>query len=162
MSVTIMNNNAASMALGEMNKNINKLGKELAKISSGCKINSAQDDASGYAIAQKMRANIRALAQDIQNSQTGTSLLKTALGGIDNIVDDIRNLKCLAIDAANDHNTDADRQTIENEFEQRMAEIDDIAATTNYNGRLLLLGRYAPTSRMGGHPPLGFFYKILI
>ena len=142
MSVTIMNNNAASMALGEMNKNINKLGKELAKISSGCKINSAQDDASGYAIAQKMRANIRALAQDIQNSQTGTSLLKTALGGIDNIVDDIRNLKCLAIDAANDHNTDADRRTIQKEIDNRKANIDDIASTTNYNGIPLLDGRW--------------------
>lgn len=142
MPMTVMNNNAASMALGELNKNINKLGKELAKISSGRRINSAQDDASGYAIAQKMRANIRALAQDIQNSQTGTSLVKTASGGIDNIVDELRNLKRLALDAANDHNTDADRVTIQKEIDSRKANIEDIASTTNYNGIPLLDGRW--------------------
>ena len=142
MAMVIKNNSAAQLALGELNKNNNKLSKSLQKVSSGMKLNGAGDGAAEYSISEKMRVRIRGLEQDIINSQTGSNLVRTAEGGIQNIIDNLRDMKEMAIKSANDHNTDADRATIQKEFEQRKAEIDDIAATTNYNGRLLLLGDY--------------------
>ncbi len=67
MAITIMNDASAAMTLGELNKNISQLGKQLKKVSSGQRINSAGDDASGYSISEKMRVRIRALDQDERN-----------------------------------------------------------------------------------------------
>ena len=106
------------------------------------KVNSAGDGASEYAISEKMRVRLRSLDQDIENVQTGKNLVRTAEGGIQEIVNNLRSMKTMAIDSANDHNTDTDRATIDKEFQQRIEEIDDIANTTNYNGRLLLRGDY--------------------
>ncbi|MDY6267534.1 MAG: flagellin [Selenomonadaceae bacterium] len=138
----IMNNSAAMAALGELKKNDTTLGKQLKKVASGMKINGAGDGASEYAISEKMRVRLRSLGQDIANAQTGKNLVRTAEGGIQEIVSNLRNMKAMAINSANDHNTDADRATIDKEFQQRIEEIDDIANTTNYNGRLLLRGDY--------------------
>lgn len=142
MAMSILNNTASMLSLGELNKNISSFGKQQKKLASGMRINSAGDDASAYAISEKMRAHIRALNQDRVNVKTGSSLLRVADGGINNIVDELRNLKELAINAANDHNTDADRAIIQKEFDQKKANIDDIATTTNYNGKPLLDGTY--------------------
>ncbi len=143
MSMVVKNNLAAQLVLGQLNKNSSKLEKELSKVSSGQKINSAKDDASGYAISEKMREQIRSLEQDNQNVQNGSSMLKIAEGGVDSIVEELRNLKELALNAANDHNTTQDRVTIQKEFSQKMANINDIATTTNYNGKTLLDGTYS-------------------
>ena len=116
MSMVVKNNLAAQMILGQLNKNTSKLEKELSIVSSGQKINSAQDDASGYAISERMREQIRSLEQDSQNVQNGSTLFKIVLGGVDNIVEELRNLKELAINSANDTNTDSDRATIQKEF----------------------------------------------
>lgn len=145
MAMTVLNNTSAMMTLGELNKNINRVGKDLKKVSTGTKITSAQDDASGYAISERMRVMMRSLGQDEQNVKNGRFLLHVAAGGIDNIVEELRNLKKLALNAANDHNTDADRATIQKEFDQKMANINDIASETNYNGKILLDGRYGKT-----------------
>ena len=130
------------MTLGELNKNTNKVGKQLTKIATGQRITGASDDSASFAISEKMRDQIRSLEQDIQNVQNGSSMLKTAHGGIENIVEELRSLKELAIDAANDSNTDADRQIMQKEFDQRRATIDEIATWTNYNGKALLDGTY--------------------
>ena len=137
------------MTLGELNKNISNQGKSAKKLASGMKINSAGDDASAYSISERMRAQLRSLDQDIDNVKNGRALLKVAAGGIDNIVDELRNLKELALNAANDTNTDEDRATIQKEFDQKMANINDIAQETNYNGKILLDGRYG----CGKEPP---------
>lgn len=142
MAMVVKNNIAAQMVLGELNKNQSKLSKSLEKVSSGEKIKGAKDDASGYAISEKMREQIRSLAQDNQNVQNGMSMLKIASGGVDNIVEELRNLKEIAINAANDTNTDVDRKTMQKEFSQKMANINDIATMTNYNGKILLDGTY--------------------
>ena len=142
MAMLINNNSSAQMALGEMRKNNSKLDKAARQAASGVKIGGAGDGASEYSISEKMRVQIRGLEQDIANAQTGTNLIKTAEGGIQNIIDNLRSLKELALNAANDHNTDLDRETIQKEVDSRLATIDDIAATTNYNGKLLLNGDY--------------------
>ena len=155
MAMSILNNTGAQLSLGQLNKNISKVGKALSKVSSGQQIVDADDDASAYAISERMREQIRSLMQDDQNVQNGSSLIRTAERGIDLIVQELRNLKELAIDAANDSNTDEDRRTIQKEFDARTATIDEIAIGTNYNGKILLDGRYnregvQPTKYGGG------------
>ena len=142
MAMKVLNNSAASMSLSELNKNTSKLGKALAKVSTGQRITGASDDAASYAISEKMREQIRSLDQDIQNVQNGSAMLKVAHGGVENIVEELRSLKELAINAANDSNTDADRAIIQKEFDKRRDTIDDIATTTNYNTKTLLDGSY--------------------
>ena len=116
----IMNNSAAVAALGELRKNDTTFGKQLKKVSSGMKINGAGDGAAEYAISEKMRVRTRSLDQDIDNVQTGK-----------NLVNNLPDMKAMAINSANDHNTDLDRATLDKEFQQRIEEIDDIANTTN-------------------------------
>ncbi len=142
MSMTVLNNIAAQLALGELNRNGDKLGKALSKVSTGQKIIGAKDDASAYSISEQMRSKIRALEQDVRNVQNGSAMLKTASGGIENIVEELRELKELAINAANDHNTDDDRRIMQKVFNQKKDNINDIATMTNYNGKRLLDGSY--------------------
>ena len=142
MAMTLNNDSGVNVGLGTLNKNIAKVGSDLRKIASGQRINGAGDGASEFAIGRKMRVLTRALGQDIENSKKGIDLVNTAERGINSIVDELRNLKRMALDSANDHNTDLDRATIQKEFSSRMEEIDDIAATTNYNGIYLLDGRW--------------------
>ncbi|MBR1858386.1 MAG: flagellin [Selenomonadaceae bacterium] len=142
MSMTILNNTASMMTLGELNKNISKVGRQLKRVSTGQKLNGADDNASDYGISEQMRAKIRALEQDVQNVQNGSSMLKVALGGIQSIVEELRDLKELAIDAANDSNSDADRATMQKVLKQKQANIDNIAANTSFNSKALLDGTY--------------------
>ena len=118
------------------------LTKVLEKVATGQKLNSARDDASAYSISEQMRSKLRALEQDVQNVQNGSAMLKIAEGGIQNIVDELRELRELAIDSANDSNSDDDRRIMQKVFDQKKENIDDIATSTNYNGKRLLSGRY--------------------
>ncbi len=138
----ILNNSATLTVLNELRKNDTTLSKQLKKTASGMKINSTGDGAAEYAMSERMRVRLRSLEQDIENAQTGRSLVNVAAGAIQDIVDNLRTMKAMAINAANDHNTDLDRAALEKEFDQRKAQIDDIATTTSYNGKLLLDGRY--------------------
>ena len=140
--MTVRNNRAAAKSLGELNKNRKALSKALAKVATGQKYNNAGDGASEYSISEKMRAQIRALGQDLQNTQNGSSLLKIAEGGVQNIIDELRTMREKALDAANDHNTDSDRATLQKEYKQRYQNIEDLVNTTAYNGKLILNGDY--------------------
>jgi len=142
MAMMIMNNGAAMQALRENDKNSNKLSKDLQKVASGMKINGAGDGAAEYAVSEKMRVMIRSLGQDIENAKKGIDLVKIAEDGMQNIIDELRDMKAMAIDSANDHNSETDRAILQKEFASRMAGIDNIAATTNYNGKILMDGRY--------------------
>ena len=136
----IINNTATMMTLGELNKNITRAGKNLARLASGERITNAGDDASGYAISERMRVRIRALDQDEANVQNGTALLRVAEGAIQNQIELMKTIKEKVIDADNDTNTDIDRQTLQKEINQCYQEIEDIAQETNYNGIRLLVG----------------------
>ena len=151
MAMKAMYNAGAQLSLAQLNKNINKAGKALAKLSSGKrKIGAQEDDSASFGISEKMREQIRSLLQDNQNVQNGSSMLRVAERGVDQIVQELTRLKELAINAANDSNTDEDRKTIQKEFDSVTTTIDDIALGTNYNGKILLDGRWAP----GGPAPL--------
>ena len=139
MGMVVKNNMSAVRTLNILNQNSSALQKSLTKVSSGMKINSAQDDASGYAISERMRVRIRSLDQANQNSQNDSSLMKTAEGAVANTVEILRALKEKAINAANDSNTDEDRATIQKEINQFIDQIDD-NALVQFNGKYLVDG----------------------
>ena len=139
MAMVVKNNMSAVNTLNILNKNQSALAKSLQKVSSGMKINSAGDDASGYAISERMRVQIRSLDQDNQNAQNGNSMMRTAEGAVSSTVEILKTLKEKAINAANDTNTDEDRRTIQKEINQMVDQIDDNALAT-YNGKYLVDG----------------------
>lgn len=93
MAMTIMNDASASMTLGELNKNISELGKQLKKVSSGMRINGAGDGPSEFSISEKMRVRIRALDQDERNVLNGAALLRTAEGAIQSQIEIMKTIK---------------------------------------------------------------------
>jgi len=139
MAMVVKNNMSAIRTLNTLNTNQTNLTKSLAKVSSGMKINSAADDASGYAISERMRVQIRSLDQPNQNTQNGSSMMKTAEGAVSSTVEILKTLKEKVINAANDTNTDSDRQTIQKELNQSIDQIDDNANVT-FNGKYLVDG----------------------
>ena len=139
MAMVVKNNMSAVNTLNILNKNQSALAKSLQKVSSGMKINTAGDDASGYAISERMRVQIRSLDQDNQNAQNGNSMMRTAEGAVSSTVEILKTLKEKAINAANDTNTDDDRRTIQKEINQMVDQIDDNALAT-YNGKYLVDG----------------------
>ena len=142
MAMVVKNNMSAVRTLSTLNKNNTALQDSLSKVSSGLKINTAKDDASGYAISERMRVQIRSLDQANQNSQNASSLMKNAEGAVERTIDILRTLKQKAIDAATDTNTDDDRATIQKELDQFIDQIDDNALIT-FNGKYLLEGSRA-------------------
>ena len=139
MAMVVKNNMSAVKTVNTLNKNSAALAKSLKKVSSGMKINSAEDDASGYAIAERMNVMMRSLDQADQNAQNGLSMMKVAEGAVSSTVDILKTMKEKAINAANDSNTDADRAAIQKELDQSIDQIDDNALIT-YNGKTLVDG----------------------
>ena len=141
MAMVVKNNMSAVNTLNTLNTNSTALSKSLAKVSSGMKINGAADDASGYAISERMRVQIRGLDQANANTQNGSSMMKTAEGAVSSTVDILKTLKEKVISAANDDKTDADRQAIQKELDQSIDQINDNANIT-YNGKYLVDGSH--------------------
>ena len=142
--MVVKNNMSAINTLNTLNKNHSALAKSLQKVSSGMRINSAADDASGYAISERMRVQIRSLDQDNRNTQNGNSMMKVAEGAVSSTVEILKTLKEKVINAANDTNTDSDRQQIQKELDQSIDQINDNANVT-YNGKYLVDGSHNRT-----------------
>ena len=142
MAIRVNFNEGSQISLNVLNHNQSHLSKTLERLTSGQKFIGAQGNSSDYAISEKMLEQIRSLFQDDQNVQNGSSMVRTAERGIDQIVSNLRTMKELAIDAANDSNTDEDRAAIQKEFEARRAVINDIAIGTEFNSKILLDGRW--------------------
>lgn len=142
--MVVKNNMSAVNTLNVLNRNANELTKSLRKVSSGMRINSAGDDASGYAIGERMAVQMRSLDQDNRNAQNGNSMLKVAEGAVANTVEIISTLKEKVLNAANDTNTDSDRAQIQKELDQMVDQIDDNANVT-YNGMYLVDGSHNRT-----------------
>jgi len=123
--------------------NVN-IGKNVEKLSSGFRVNRAADDAAGLAISEKMRAQIRGLNMASKNSQDAVSLVQTAEGGLQTIQDILQRMRELAIQSASDTNQNSvDREALDLEVQQLIEEIDQIAATTEFNRMQLLDGSFA-------------------
>ncbi len=114
--------------------------KTTEKLSSGYKINRAADDASGLAISEKMRKQIRGLTQASANAQDGISAVQTAEGALTEVHDMLQRMNELAVKAANGTESQSDRTAIQSEIDQLTTEIDRVAETTKFNETYLLKG----------------------
>lgn len=143
----INTNLAALNAYRNLTATNNALSKSLERLSSGFRINRASDDAAGLAISEKMRGQMRGLAQAQRNAQDGISLIQTAEGALNETHAILQRMRELAVQAANDTNTLVDRRQIQKEINQLIEEIDRIANTTQFNTRNLLNGSLAATAK---------------
>ncbi len=116
------------------------LSKSAEKLSSGYKVNRAADDAAGLSISEKMRKQIRGLSQASLNAEDGISAVQTAEGALTEVHDMLQRMNELAVKASNGTNALADRQTIQDEVDQLLTEIDRVAETTKFNETYLLKG----------------------
>ncbi|MBR5580574.1 MAG: flagellin [Treponema sp.] len=119
------------------------LQKDMEKLSSGMKINRAGDDASGLAVSEKMRAQIRGLNQASRNASNGISFIQATEGYLQETTDIMQRIRELAVQSANGIYTDEDRMQIQVEISQLVAEVDRIASSAQFNGLNMLTGRYA-------------------
>ena len=117
--------------------------KNMEKLSSGMKINRAGDDASGLAVSEKMRSQIRGLNQASTNAKNGISFIQTTEGYLQETEDIIQRIRELAVHSSNGIYTDEDRMQIQVEVSSLIAEVDRIASCAQFNGMNMLTGRFA-------------------
>ena len=143
----IINRNMSSMyanrVLGISNDNIMK---NMEKLSSGERINRAGDDASGLAVSEKMRSQIRGLNQASRNINNGVSFIQTTEGYLQETTDILQRVRELAVQAANGIYSDEDRMQIQVEVSQLVSEVDRVASQAQFNGMNLLTGRFGANS----------------
>jgi len=119
------------------------IAKDIEKLSSGMRINRAGDDASGLAVSEKMRSQIRGLNQAGQNIQNGVSFIQATEGYLAETTDIMQRMRELAVQAANGIYSAEDRMQIQVEVSQLVDEVDRIASHAQFNGMNLLTGRFA-------------------
>ena len=145
----INQNIPALQAWMAVNNTNNALQTTVQRLSTGYRINSAADDAAGYAITEKMLGQINGLNTAIQNSQNAISLIQTASGALTQDQAILQRMRELAVEAANDTNTTSDRQQIQQEMNQLVRQIDQIRNTTQFNTQVLLNGNLNYTGVSG-------------
>lgn len=140
-----INNNIMAMnANRQLGINNSGTAKSLEKLSSGFRINRAGDDAAGLSISEKMRGQIRGLNMASKNAQDGISLIQTAEGALDEVHSILQRMRELAVQSANDTNmTEVDREAMQDEVNQLLDEIDEIAKRTEFNTQKLLDGSFS-------------------
>ena len=134
MSLTILNNISSLTAENALSNTQSSLQKTLTQLSTGLKINSGADDAAGLSIANGMQANINALTQSQQNVQNGIGLLQTADGALSQVTNLLNRAVTLATEASTSGLTTAQSGALNTEFQSIASEIDQINASTNFNG----------------------------
>ncbi|MCL2265447.1 MAG: flagellin [Treponema sp.] len=125
------------------------LTKNMEKLSSGLRINRAGDDASGLAVSEKLRSQIRGLNQASQNAQNGISFIQVTEGYLQESQDILQRLRELAVQAANGIYTEEDRMYIQVEVSALVDEVDRIASHAQFNGMNMLTGRFARNNGEG-------------
>ncbi len=140
MPMVINTNVSALNAQRNLTRTQDSLTTSLQRLSSGLRINSAKDDAAGLAITDRMTAQIRGLNQATRNANDGISVAQTAEGALSEVTNILQRMRELAVQSANDSNTADDRESIQLEVDQLVAEIDRIAGTTTFNNRKILDG----------------------
>jgi flagellin len=142
--IMVINHNMSAMfsnrSLGVTNV---ALQKDMEKLSSGMKINRAGDDASGLAVSEKMRAQIRGLNRASRNATDGISFIQTTEGYLQETEDIVQRIRELAVQSSNGIYTEEDREMIQVEVSSLIAEVDRIASAAQFNGLNMLTGRYA-------------------
>jgi len=140
-SLTAQNNLVGSQAL---------LSQSLTRLSSGLRINSAADDAAGLAISQQFTTQVNGTNQAINNANDAVSEAQTAGGALSTIVNNLQSIRTLAVESANGSNSASDRAALDQQVQQQIAEITQIAAQTTFNGLSVLNGSSGATTYQVG------------
>ena len=139
----VLNTNINSMnAQNSLSTSGSELSSALEQLSSGLRINTAADDAAGYAIVQGMTSQINGLNQAAQNANDGVSLAQTGAGALQEVTNDLQTMRDLAVESLNATNSTADRSDLNQQFQQLKADVDQVASTTAFNGVNLLDGTF--------------------
>ncbi|MFC1683948.1 flagellin [Pseudomonadota bacterium] len=140
----VINTNIMSLnAQRNLSKSSQGMEVAMQRLSSGLRINSAKDDAAGLAITDRMTSQIRGLNQAVRNANDGISLAQVAEGSMAESSNILQRMRELAIQSANDSNSDADRANIQKEVTQLQEELNRIADTTTFNGRNVIDGSFS-------------------
>jgi flagellin len=142
MSLVINTNIASLTAQQNLNTSQGALQTSLQRLSSGLRINSAADDPAGLAIADGFTSQINGLNQATQNANDGISLAQTADGALQQVTNNLQTIRQLAVEAANSTNSSQDRQALDQEVQQDIAEINRIATQTSFNNQNVLDGTF--------------------
>jgi len=143
MSLVLNTNINSMLAQNSLTSSGSQLSTALQQLSSGLRINTAADDAAGYAIVQGMTSQIGGLNQAARNAGDGVSLTQTAQGALTEITNDLQTMRDLAVQSLNATNSVQDRADLNQEFQQLSADIDNVAKTASFNGVNLLDGTFA-------------------
>jgi len=152
----VLNTNIDSMnAQNSLSTSGSELSTALEQLSSGLRINTAADDAAGYAIVQGMTSQINGLNQAAQNANDGVSLAQTGAGALQEVTNDLQTMRDLAVESLNATNSSADRADLNQQFQQLKADVDQVASTTAFNGVNLLDGSGRCQRRPDDHGVVG-------
>lgn len=156
-------NQAAAFSSRMENINTSNVLKTSKELSSGMRINSAADDASGLSVSERMRSQIRGLNQASRNVMNGISMLQTAEGFMQSTTDILQRIRELAVQSANGIYSDESRMQIQTEVEQLVSEVDRISQIAEFNGMTLLNGRFAEDGiklQVGANADQNFTVKL--
>ena len=140
MPQTINTNIASLNAQRNLNASQSSLTTAMQRLSSGLRVNSAKDDAAGMAIAERMNAQVRGMNVAIRNANDGISLAQTAEGALGKTADALQRMRELSVQAANASNSDADKDSLDEEFGQLAQEVQRVLSGTTFNSKNILAG----------------------
>ena len=149
MAMVINTNTASINAQRSLASSQSELQLAMERLSSGKKINSASDDAAGFAIAERMTAQIRGLNMAAKNAQDGLAMLATAENATNDVTDMLQRIRELAVQGANDTNSAKDREYLQDEVDALLTEINRVSTQTRYNNLILLDGQRKGTIQVG-------------
>jgi flagellin len=156
----IINHNVSAIFANRMVKmNANSIDRNIEKLSSGMRINRAGDDASGLAVSEKLRTQIRGLRQAGRNIEDATSFIQTTEGYLQESQDILQRIRELSIQSSNGIYTPEDRMQIQVEVSSLLSELDRIATSAQFNGMNMLTGRFA-SSKTGGTATASMWFHI--
>ena len=149
MAMVINTNTASINAQRSLASSQSELQLAMERLSSGKRINSASDDAAGFAIAERMTAQIRGLNMAAKNAQDGLAMMATAENATNDVTDMLQRIRELAVQGANDTNSAKDREYLQDEVDALLTEINRVSTQTRYNNLILLDGQRTGTIQVG-------------
>jgi flagellin len=149
MSIVVNTNIGSLNAQRSLAESSRELSTAMERLSSGKKINSAADDAAGFAIAERMTAQVRGLNMATKNANDGLAMLSTIENATNDVTDMLQRIRELAVQAANDTNSSTDREYLQKEVDSLLNEINRVSSQTVYNDLNVLDGSRSGTIQVG-------------
>ncbi|MGH8211209.1 MAG: flagellin, partial [Steroidobacteraceae bacterium] len=134
MSLVLNTNINSLLAQNSLTSGGAQLTSALQQLSSGMRVNTAADDAAGYAIIQGMTSQVNGINQAARNANDGVSLTQTGSGALQEITNDLQTMRNLAVQSLNATNSTQDRADLNSQFQQLKADINSVASQTQFNG----------------------------